>query len=111
MNYAQHDIHGGVGLLELTGRSPATCSLKILLDSALGVDPTKELADLIKMMIKGAVIDFILDGSPQGLHPGGRWVIEDVGESWKVIDKTGKMISVEVDLQLKEYMEVDKNGA
>jgi phage protein U len=104
MKYAQHDIHGGVGLLELTGRAPATCSLKILLDSALGVDPKDELKELLEIMLKGAAVGFILDGSPQALERGGQWVIESATETWKVVDHTGKMISAEVDLQLKEYM-------
>jgi phage protein U len=104
MKYAQHDVHGGVALLELTGRAPVTCSLKIILDSALGVDPMNELVELIIIMGKGKVVDFILDGEPQGLQKGGQWVIESIGESWKVTDNKGKMISVEVDLQLKEYI-------
>jgi hypothetical protein len=111
MKYAQHDIHGGVGLLELTGRAPSTASLKITLDSALGVDPLKELAMLFGMMILGKVVDLILDGAPRSMLPGSHWIIENISESLKVVNNEGKTIAIEVDLQLKEYVDTQESAA
>jgi phage protein U len=100
--YAQHDIHGNVGLLEYTGRNPTTCGLKIRLDSALGIDPMKEIVLLYMMMRNGVAVSLILDGQPQG---EGLWVIESFSEEWKVVGNTGKMIAAESSIQLKEYVE------
>jgi phage protein U len=100
--YAQHDIHGNVGLLEYTGRNPTAGSLKIRFDSALGVDPMQEIDLLYRMMGNGVAVNLILDGRPQG---EGLWVIESFSEEWKVVNNTGKMIAAESSIQLKEYVE------
>jgi phage protein U len=101
VRYAQHDVHGGTGLIELTGRDPSTGSLKIRLDTALGVDPMKELAALYIMMRDGVVTDLIFDGQPQG---EGMWVIESVSETWKIVNNTGALIVAEASVQFKEYI-------
>ena len=100
VRYAQHDIHGGVGLLELTGRDPSTGSLNMRLDSALNVDPMAELATLYVMMRDGVVSDLIFDGQPQG---EGQWIIESFNEDWKVVNNSGKLIVAEASVQFKEY--------
>jgi phage protein U len=102
VKYAQHDIHGSVGLLEYTGKNPTTGSLKIRFDSALGVEPMKEIVSIYMMMRNGVAVNFILDGRPQG---EGLWVIESFTEEWKVVNNTGKMIAAESSIQLKEYVE------
>ncbi|MDR1978309.1 MAG: phage tail protein [Synergistaceae bacterium] len=109
-NYAQHDVHGSVGLLEYTGRTPTTCSLKMRFDSALNVEPMDEIVALYVMMRDGVAAYLILDGDIQGDY--GLWVIESFTEEWKVTNNTGKMIVAESSIQLKEYIEGgDGNGA
>ena len=107
--YAQHDVHGGKGLLEFTGLEPTTASLKTRLDMALGIDPEEELITLEEMLELGKAVPFILNGSIQGWH---LWVIEKLNEDYKVLNNTGKAILVEVSLNLKEYVEDGgENGA
>jgi phage protein U len=100
--YAQHDIHGGKGLLEFTGLAPTTLSLKIQLSTALGVTPKDELTALRGMLTAGKAVPFILGGEPQG---DGLWVIESLNENHKVVDKAGALRLAEVSLSLKEYVE------
>lgn len=99
--YAEHSIHGCKALLEFTGFSPASLSLKIKIDAALGVDPQEELDALHEILNKHEAVPFILDGEPQG---EGLWVLESLDENYEVINNKGTFISVETSLKLKEYI-------
>ena len=105
--YTEHAIHGRKGLLEFTGLSAATASLRIRLDAALGVNPKEELETLRKMLSDHEAVPFILDGEPQG---DGLWVLEGIDENYEIIDNYGTFITVEVNIKLKEYIEVGDNG-
>lgn len=105
--FAQHDIHGGKGLLEFTGLGPTQLSFKVSLAASLGITPKDELAALREILEKGKAIPFVLDGEPQGWH---LWVIENLSEDHKVLDKVGTLILAEVSLSLKEYIEDGGRG-
>lgn len=105
--YSEHAIHGHKGLLEFTGLSASTASLKIKLDVNLGLDPQEELSTLHKILDNHEALPFILDGEPQG---DGLWVLESIGENYEIIDNYGMATAVEVSLKLKEYIEVSANG-
>ncbi len=101
--YTEHAIHGRKGLLEFTGLSASTASLRIRLDAAFGVNPKKESETLRKMLSDHEAVPFILDGEPQG---DGLWVLEGIDENYELIDNHGTFIIIEVNLKLKEYIEV-----
>ena len=105
--YTEHAIHGRKGLLEFTGFSAATASLRIRLDAGLGVNPKKELNTLHEILTKHEAVPFVLDGEPQG---DGLWVLESIDENFEIIDNHGTFIAVEVSLKIKEYIEVEGNG-
>ena len=105
--YSEHAIHGRKALLEFTGLSPASISINIRLDAALGLNPKEELSMLYEVLNKHIVMPFILDGEPQG---DNLWVLESIDERHEIIDNHGKSIAVEVSLKLKEYIEVGANG-
>ena len=105
--YTEHAIHGRKGLLEFTGFSAATASLRIRLDAGLGVNPKEELNALHEILTKHEAVPFILDGEPQG---DGLWVLESVDENFEIIDNHGTLVAVEVQLKIKEYIEVEENG-
>ncbi len=106
--YSEHAIHGRKGLLEFTGLSPASASLSIKLDAGLGVNPKEELNNLREILNKHEAVPFILDGEPQG---DGLWVLESLNENFEIIDNHGTFISINVSLNLKEYIEVEANGS
>lgn len=106
--FSKHAIHGGKALLEFTGLSPASMSLNIKLDAALGVNPKQELETLRQILADHKAVPFILDGEPQG---DGLWVLEALDENYNIIDNQGTFISLDVALKLKEYIEVADNGA
>ena len=105
--YTEHAIHGRKGLLEFTGFSAATASLRIRLDAGLGVNPKEELDTLHEILTKHEAVPFILDGEPQG---DNLWVLEGIDENYEIIDNHGTAIAVEVSLKIKEYIEVEENG-
>lgn len=106
--FSEHAIHGGKALLEFTGLSPASMSLNIKLDAALGVNPKEELDTLRQILADHNAVPFILDGEPQG---DGLWVLEALDENYNIIDNQGTPISLDVSLKLKEYIEMADNGA
>ena len=106
--YSEHTIHGRKGLLEFTGLSPASASLSIKLDAGLGVNPKEELNNLREILNNHEAVPFILDGEPQG---DGLWVLESLNENFEIIDNHGTFISINVSLNLKEYIEVEANGS
>lgn len=105
--YAEHSVHGRKGLLEFTGHSPTSASMKIKLDAGLGINPKEELNTLNDILKNHEAVPFILDGEPQG---DGLWVVEGLDENYEIIDNHGTATSVEVSLKLKEYIEVEANG-
>jgi hypothetical protein len=105
--YSEHAIHGRKALLEFTGLSPASISINIRLDAALGLNPKEELSMLYEVLNNHITMLFILDGEPQG---DNLWVLESIDEKHEIIDNHGKSIAVEVSLKLKEYIEVGANG-
>ena len=105
--YSEHAIHGRKALLEFTGLSPASISINIRLDAALGLNPKEELSMLYEVLNNHITMPFILDGEPQG---DNLWVLESIDERHEIIDNHGKSIAVEVSLKLKEYIEVGANG-
>ncbi len=102
--FAEHNIHGRKALLEFTGFSPASLSLKVKISAALGIEPLEELNALREILNKHEAIPFILDGEPQG---DGLWVLEGLDENYEIINNQGKFIEAEVSLKLKEYIEIE----
>ena len=104
-NYTEHAIHGKKGLLEFTGFSAATGSLKIRLDAALGVNPKEEFDALLEVFNEHQAVPLILDGEPVG---DGLWVIDSIDENFEVVNNQGTAIALEVPLKLKEYVEAEE---
>lgn len=105
--YTEHAILGRKGLLEFTGFGAATASLNIKLDAALKINPKDELETLRKMFAEHKAVLFVLNGEPQG---DNLWVIESIDEKYNVIDNQGIIISADVGVKLKEYIEIDDEG-
>ena len=102
--FANHDIHGRKGLLEFTGFEPDNLSLKININSALGLDVKEELDALHEILNKHEAVPFILNGEPQG---EGLWVLESLDEEFNIINNKGELVHVEASLKLKEYLEIE----
>ena len=102
MQYATHDILNGGQVLQFMGRELETIDLSIHLSSDLlqpmGKNPRIELELLGLLAAQGTAQTLII-----GLLPVGRFVIEDISETWKRISHRGALTAADVDLKLKEY--------
>ena len=83
---------------------PDNLSLKININSALGLDVKEELDALHEILNKHEAVPFILNGEPQG---EGLWVLESLDEEFNIINNKGELVHVEASLKLKEYLEIE----
>ena len=99
--YAEHKIIDAAPLLEFTGLSSGTCSLKIIFDADQGLNPKKQIDELTDMLNNHEVLDFVIDGCLIG---SGAWVIENLNYSIDRLDNFGGWHKVSANLSLKEYI-------
>ena len=105
-NYSEHAIHTKKGLLEFTGFSATTASMNITLSEDLGVNPRDELGRLEEIFVNHEAVLFILNGNPQG---DGLWVIESMSVDYDFISNIGEPKMIQVNLSIKEYIEINEN--
>ena len=99
VEYGTHKLHKGDTLLEFTGKNPATGSFPITLSAFLGVNPTKFLKKLEKMMTKAKVVTLTLGTQ----KIGKKWVITDVKQTYTYFDVNGDVLSVDAEVSIEEY--------
>ena len=97
-----HDIIGGKSRLEFIAAANDEISRSIKLSTGIGLNPEKELEDLREMRDTGAVFNLFLGGKPVSEN---KWIISSMGEDVKYFNDKGEIISVDVSLSLKEYVE------
>lgn len=97
-----HDIIGGKSRLEFIAAANEEISMSIKLSTGIGLDPEKELEDLREMRDTGAVFNLFIGGKPVSEN---KWIISSMGEDVKYFNDKGEIISVDVSLTLKEYVE------
>ena len=106
--FAAHEVHNKKALLEFTGLNAANLSLKIDINSALGVDVNEELDALHELLDQHEAVPFILNGEPQG---DGLWALESLDEEFSLINNKGELVRVELSLKLREYIELEAEEA
>jgi len=100
-NYAVHARHGSAGLAEWTGRDPEKMTMEITLSTALGVDPEKEIEEIVKAMREKKTMTLVLGGKVRGEY---KWVIESYSVEANHFDRDGNMIEAVISLELLEYL-------
>ncbi|WKT76945.1 phage tail protein [Lysinibacillus fusiformis] len=98
----EHSIHRNKAKLEFDGPGLIDLSYSLLLRAELGINPMKEIAKLDRMKNKGEAHLFILGQKP--IAPN-KFVITDSSAGLKNIDQKGNVLSAEVTLSLKEYVD------
>ncbi|PIC80549.1 hypothetical protein CSV75_01795 [Sporosarcina sp. P18a] len=100
--WSEHEIHGKKAKLEFEGAGLIDINYRLLLRVENGINPMKEIAKLEKMNDGGKAAPFILGSKP--LSPN-KFVITEISEALKNIDQRGNILSAEVTISLKEYVE------
>jgi phage protein U len=95
-----HEVIGKKPKSEFAGPNLEEISYTILFKAELGINPIKELAKLRSMRDTGKVASFIIGGKPISTN---YWSVQQLSESYKVIDNKGNILEAEVNVDLKEY--------
>lgn len=99
--WQEHAIIGQKPILEFEGPGVDTISFTVVLRAELGVNPEEQLVKLRKFARWGKKALFIRGNQPISTN---YWVIDSLVEKHRNIDKLGNVLTIEVDLNLKEYV-------
>lgn len=103
--FSSHEIIGKKPKLEFIGQAIDEISFTIKLSAYKGINP-KEQAEKIREMIEnGEVVRFIMAGLPIGKN---KWVIESMNEKANFHNSIGQIVSADVELSLREYVEQEE---
>lgn len=104
-NYAGHKIINGPEIIEFTGTDASSVTLKIHFDSELGVNPADEIEALRDMTHTSSPVPFVLNGNVIGRD---LWVIESMNVTVGNVAYDGYILSADVSLTLKEFIQNDR---
>ncbi|CDX01306.1 Phage P2 GpU [Desulfitobacterium hafniense] len=104
--WSDHEVLNYKPISEFMGPSLEEINFTILLKAELGTNPLKELERLRDMRDTGKVASLVIGEKPISQN---QWSIQQLNESYKKIDSKGNVLSVEVNLTLKEYYTKKKN--
>lgn len=97
-NYAQHDRIENKPLLQFLGKNLQEESIKLNFHRTFCI-PEDELKKLIEVADKAEPLKFI-KGNGEYI---GVFVIEEIGKTTEQASPEGDLLSIQVDVQLKEY--------
>ena len=100
VKYATHDRHLKEPLLEFTGKDVESMSFSMLFTIFLGVNPIKEVANLLQAMRRGEVHRLVIGPKAYGTS---KWVITKVSSSLDKYDNKGNLLSSKVSVTMKSY--------
>ena len=98
-DYVERKVLDEKSHLQKMGKSLQELTLKIKLSTSFGTDPKEMLSIIYENAKKEEPLPFILgDGTIVG-----KYVIEEITKEWKRTDNKGKLLSVELEIKLKEW--------
>lgn len=98
----QLDIINGPPKLQFAGAELDTVKFKCSFSFAFNVNPLKEVKRLNSYMKEGMNLLFLLGGKKVG---SGRYVITSISQAHKKFNARGQVISMDITVSLKEYIE------
>ena len=99
--YSEHARHGQTDMLEFVGRDPDEISFDMKLSAFLGINPSRMLDRLRDVQDRHRAVKFVLGTIPIP----GFWVLTDISRSMEHFHKDGTLLSVDVSVTLREYVE------
>lgn len=99
--WEKNNIHLQAPRAHYVGSELDTVSLRIRLKTEFGVNPRAEIARLQDYSRSGKVMPFIIGGKAEGRN---KWYIANVDGDYENIDNKGVVHSIDVTLQLGEYV-------
>lgn len=99
-NWAEHEVLKGKAKPEFLNPRLREYTFDILLDSSLGVNPSRMKNRLAEMVESGELHYLIIGFAPVSKN---RFRVTDVSEAWNVVLKHGLLAQCMVSLTIKEY--------
>lgn len=99
-SYAQHKLYGRETRTEFVGVEPDTFSLEITLSATWGVNPLRNIEELLRMEREGEAAYLVIGDKVFGKD---RWTIESSSRELEVFDGKGNMVKVVYSLELLAY--------
>lgn len=100
--WAKHEILGQKPKSQRVGPGLDTISFTMWFDAAYGLNPRKELDQLVIMERDGIAASLTVGGKGVGVD---LWVITSLEQSWEQIDGKGNLLFATAKLMLEEYMQ------
>lgn len=96
--------HNRIGLKpasEFIGPGLDRISFTMIFDVAHGVNPRKEMENILIMSRNGQVNDLTIGEKGLGVN---KWKITSLRQGWKVVDNKGNLLRGTLDVELEEYI-------
>lgn len=99
--WAKHDVIGRKPVSEFLGPDLGTISFRMRFDVSYGMNPRKEMDNLVTMVRDGKAYPLIIGGKGLGVS---KWSLQSVSQDWKYFDNRGNLLIGEVTVSLEEYV-------
>ncbi len=99
--WAKHDVIGKKPISEFLGPDLGKISFKMRFDAMYGMNPRKEMDNLLSMVRDGKCYPLIIGGKGLGVS---KWSLQSVTQEWKYLDNRGNLLVGEVSVELEEYV-------
>ncbi|MEC2128128.1 phage tail protein [Brevibacillus centrosporus] len=99
--YADHEILGKKPKSQWIGPGLDTISFSMAFDALYGLNPRKELNQLVELERSGKALPLAIGGVGIGVY---MWSITALEQKWDVIDNQGYVWKATANITLKEYV-------
>lgn len=99
--WGKHDIIGKKPRTQLIGPDLDSISFKMRFDAKFGMNPRKELDDLVVMERSGEAVALTIGGKGVGTD---LWIIKSLQQTWDVVDQSGNVVVGNANITIEEYM-------
>ncbi len=99
--WAYHEVHMQKPRSEFLGPNLDTITFLMQFESSLGRNPRYDMEKLMKLTRTGEALPLVIGGDALGYY---RWTVEATEQTYKQVDKNGKVISGAITVTLKEYV-------
>nr|WP_302600029.1 phage tail protein [uncultured Cellulosilyticum sp.] len=99
--WAYHEVHMQKPRSEFLGPNLDTITFSMQFDSSLGRNPRYDMEKLMKLTRTGEALPLVIGGDALGYY---RWTVESTEQTYKQVDKNGRVISGAITVTLKEYV-------
>ena len=101
--FAVHEVLGKKPITQRIGPGLDTVSFVMRFDAKYGVNPRKEMDNIVALERDGKAMPLTIGGKGVGT---ALWVITQYEQNWSTVDNRGNILTAEVSISLQEYVHV-----